>query len=202
MLGFVEVETGQKPMSPPERGGIGDVTALRGLGNGLAVNQRLCLILQAILVMQPGQACSCQRIEGLAASRTAIPRFATCLPPAADIVAAAMRTAKARDPVVSNLRQQACAWHPAVSPQGSGARERFGRRGRSGSFHRIICFSQCQGLKCMPALCSVQTTDAGKPLCESRRVHGGSLRPDEAEASTYSSLPKVTNRICDNSDFL
>ena len=52
----------------------------------------------------------------------------------------------------------------------------------------------------MPALCSVQTTDAGKPLCESRRVHGGSLRPDEAEASTYSSLPKVTNRICDNSD--
>ena len=186
-------------MSPPERGGIGDVTALRGFGDGLALNQRLCLVLQAILVMQPSQGCSGQRIEGLAASRTAIPRFATRLTPAADIVATAMRTAEARDPIASNLRQQACAWHRTSSPRGSGGRDRFRRRGRSGGIHRIIGLSQCQGLKCMLALCGIQMIDAGKPLCESRRVHAGTPWPDEAETSTYSSLPTVTNRICNNS---
>ena len=52
VLGLVEIESGQEPVSPPERGGIGDLAALRGLGNRLAIDQRPRLITPVVPEVQ------------------------------------------------------------------------------------------------------------------------------------------------------
>src|SRR5271165_4071631 len=46
---LVEIERGQEPMSPPERGGVGHLAAFRGLRDRLAGDQRLRLVSPAIL---------------------------------------------------------------------------------------------------------------------------------------------------------
>ena len=45
VLGLVEIESGQEPVSPPERGGIGDLAALRGLGNRLPIDPAVLIMI-------------------------------------------------------------------------------------------------------------------------------------------------------------
>ena len=68
---LVEIERGQEPMSPPERGGVGHLAAFRGLRDRLAGDQRLRLVRPAIPVMQAGQRRPGQRVECLPATRAA-----------------------------------------------------------------------------------------------------------------------------------
>ena len=103
---LVEIERGQEPMSPPERGGVGHLAAFRGLRDRLAGDQRLRLVRPAIPVMQAGQRRPGQRVECLPATRAAVPRLAASLAPGANVVPTAVRTAKARNPTPPDLRQQ------------------------------------------------------------------------------------------------
>src|SRR5271157_5446928 len=103
---LVEIERGQEPMSPPERGGVGHLAAFRGLRHRLAGDQRLRLVRPAILVMQAGQRRPGQRVECLPATRAAVPRLAASLAPGTNVIPTAVRTAKARNPTPPDLRQQ------------------------------------------------------------------------------------------------
>src|SRR5208283_831804 len=62
-LGLVEVEGGEKPMPPPEgRAGI-DLASLGRFGEALPFDQSLRLIEPAVLIVQPGDRGSRERIE-------------------------------------------------------------------------------------------------------------------------------------------
>ncbi len=103
---LVEIERGQEPMSPPERGGVGHLAAFRGLRDRLAGDQRPRLVRPAILVMQAGQRRPGQRVECLPAARAAVPRLAASLAPGMNLIPTAVRTAKATNPTPPDLRQQ------------------------------------------------------------------------------------------------
>ena len=165
-------------MSPAERGGVGQLAALRGFGNRLAIDQRLRLIVPALPVMQSSQRCPGQRIESLAATCAAVPRLATGLAPAMDPIAAAMRAAKARYPIVPDLRQEILVRSGIGRPCDHNSGHRRGRASQRGvigcvirSFSWIIHRGQRQFPKRLAPLRRVQQPDPRKPLGKRRRVH-------------------------------
>ena len=167
---LVEIERGQEPMSPPERGGVGRLAAFRGLRDRLAGDQRLRLVRPAILVMQAGQRRPGQRVECLPAARAAVPRLAARLAPGTNVIPTAARTAKARNPAPPDLRQQVFLRRGIV-------RLRDRERGRNSSLrrqhggidrvsrrvNRIVRFGQRQFPERLGALRRVQKPNPAKP---------------------------------------
>src|SRR5271166_692281 len=95
-LGFVEGESGEKPMPSSEGGARVDLAALGRLGEALPFDQGSRLIEPAILVVQAGHRSAGERIESLATFRAAIARQTSRLAPGPDIERAAARTSRPR----------------------------------------------------------------------------------------------------------
>ena len=152
VLGFVEIESRQETVPPPECGTIGEIAALRGFGNRLASDQRRRPISPAVLVVQSSQWCPGQRIECLAAVGAPIPRLATGRAPGTNLIPAAMRTSEARDPAASDLRQQTFVRRGIDGLRDHDGRGGLGSTKRRGliecvsrTFNWIIRFGQRQG---------------------------------------------------------
>ena len=90
-------------MPPAERAGVVNAATRGRFGDGLAADQGLRLIPPAIRIVQSGQRRSGQRIEGLAAAHAAVAGFAVGLAPGTNVVAVAMRAAKAGEPLPADL---------------------------------------------------------------------------------------------------
>src|SRR5271166_1707298 len=186
MLRLVEIERRQEPMARAEGRGVGHLAAVRRWGDRFAVDQGLRLIVPAVHVAQSSQGCPSQRIERLAAAYAAIAWLAAGLAPGADLIAAAVRTAKAGDPGLPDLPQQTLALGGIDPPFGDNrsACHRALRGGlghlRSGMVDRIIRFRQSEVLEQQAPLGSVQQSNAGTPNRKRRRVH---VRPLFSSAS-------------------
>ena len=184
-------------MSPPERGGVGHLAAFRGLRDRLAGDQRPRLVRPAILVMQAGQRRPGQRVEGLPAARAAVPRLAASLAPGANVIATAVRTAKARNPTPPDLRQQAFLRRGIVrlrdrerGRDGSLTRQRSGADRVSRRVDRIVRFGQRQFPERLGALPPVQKPNPAKPSRKRRCVH---LKQPSKPGPTLASFHRVRN---------
>jgi len=199
MLRLVEIERRQEPMAPAEGRGVGHLAAVRRLGDRFAVDQGLRLIVPAVHMAQSSQGCPSQRIERLATAYTAIAWLAAGLAPGADLIAAAVRTAKAGDPGLPDLPQQTLALGGIGPPFGDNRSAcHLALRGDLGNLcggmvDRIIRFRQSEVLEQQAPLGSVQQSNAGTPNRKRRRVH---VRPLFSSASD---LP-WHNIQCDNSE--
>src|SRR5271166_817029 len=194
---LVEIERGQEPMSPPERGGVGHLAAFRGLRDRLAGDQRLRRVRPAILVMQAGQRRPGQRVECLLAARAAVPRLAASLAPGTNVIPTAVRTAKARNPTPPDLRQQVFLRRGIVR-----LRDRERRRNSSlirqhrsidrvsRRVDRIVRFGQRQFPERLCALRRIQKPNPAKPSRKRRCVH---LTQPSKHDPTLSSLNRVRN---------
>jgi hypothetical protein len=158
-------------MPPPKRRRIGDVAAFRGLNNRLAIDQRLRLVTPAVRVVQSRQRCPGQRIECLAAVGATVSRLATGRAPGANVIPAAMRASKARDPAASDLRQQTCVRRGIDCLRDHDRRGSLGRIKRRRlikhvirTSDRVIRFGQRQSLQRLAPLRRIQPPDPSKPL--------------------------------------
>ena len=117
-LGFVELESGEKPMPPPEGGARVDLATLGRLGQALPFDQGSRLIEPAILLVQAGHRSAGERIESLAAFDAAIARQTSRFAPRAGSERAAARTSPPRMTLLCDLPENI-------------ARARFAKRRRS-----------------------------------------------------------------------